>query len=284
MGPSHPPPSPVWGPRTVLSFAALRQGPLDVVRSARLWRIWVRLGLQDVRLRFRRSVLGVSWIFLNLAVMILALGYVYGHLLGQDLREFIPFLTVGIVVWGYLTAAIVEGAHAFVGSEGYIKQISLPIYVYVFRSFVCITVNSAISLAAFFPVALIYGVPFRPGALWVLPGLLILMAAALLWITIMAHLHTRFRDAAQIGSILMQVGFYVTPVLFPAELLRKRGLVAIIDLNPMYHLLEVVRRPLISSAPADPLNYVGSAVVILLLTVAAGQLVRSYGRRIVFFL
>src|SRR5713101_4348 len=114
----------------------------EVGRSLALWRIWTRLGVQDVRMRFRRSVIGVGWIFLNLATVILAVGYIYGHLLGQDLHEFVPYLTVSLVIWGYLTSSIVEGGNAFVASEGYIKQISLPIYVYVLRFFVSIGLTS----------------------------------------------------------------------------------------------------------------------------------------------
>ena len=98
----------------------------DVVRSARLWHIWVRLGVQDVRHKFRRSTVGPAWIFLNLGVLIGAIGIIYGRLLGQDLHQFIPYLTAGLIVWGYLTTSITEGAHAFVNSEGYIKPATIP--------------------------------------------------------------------------------------------------------------------------------------------------------------
>jgi len=59
-----------------------------------------------------------------------------------DPRGFIPYLTSGLILWGYLTSSIVEGGNAFTNAEGYIKQISLPIYVYVFRSFVTIGLNA----------------------------------------------------------------------------------------------------------------------------------------------
>src|SRR5262249_31738487 len=90
----------------------------DVIQVVRLLPMWLRLGLQGVRLRFRRSVLGVGWIFINLAVMLLAIGVVYGKLLGQDIAGFLPFLTVGVVAWGYLTSSILEGGNAFIVSEG----------------------------------------------------------------------------------------------------------------------------------------------------------------------
>src|SRR5262245_6650582 len=116
----------------------------DVIRSVRLWHIWTRLGIQDVRLKFRRSALGPAWILVNLAVLVTAIGFIYANLLRQDPREFMPYLTVGLVMWLYLTNSIVEGGNAFVNSEGYIKQISLPIYVYLFRAFVSVAITTLI--------------------------------------------------------------------------------------------------------------------------------------------
>ena len=92
----------------------------DVVRSVGLWHIWIRLGMQDVRLKFRRSAVGVGWIFVNLAVLVSSIGFIYANLLGQDTREFSPYLTIGMILWGYLTSSIVDGGNALVNSEGYI--------------------------------------------------------------------------------------------------------------------------------------------------------------------
>jgi ABC-type polysaccharide/polyol phosphate export permease len=256
----------------------------EVARSLSLWRIWLRLGLQDMRLRFRRSAIGVSWIFLNLAVMILAIGFVYSHLFGQDLGSFIPYLTVGLIAWGYLTNSIVEGGNAFTSSEGYIKQISLPLYIYVMRFFVSIGLTSAITWVAYGLVALVYRVPVSAGTLWALPGLLLLMVTSLLLITIFAHLNARFRDAAHLAAVVMQVLFYVTPVIYPAELLRGRGLDYVIDVNPMYHLLEVVRRPLLEGEPAAGLSYAVTGLVIGALAVLAVVVIGYFRRRIVYSL
>jgi lipopolysaccharide transport system permease protein len=256
----------------------------DVVRSAALWHIWVRLGLQDVRHKFRRSTVGPAWIFLNLGVLIGAIGVIYGRLLGQDMHQFIPFLTAGLVIWGYLTSSISEGAHAFVNSEGYIKQIALPIYVYVFRCFTNVGVTSAISFSVFVVVGLAYRVPVGTGTLWVVPGVLALMTASLLVICILAHLHARFRDVAPMAAVAMQMAFYVTPVMFPGELLRKRGLGWAVSYNPFYHLVEVVRRPLVAAEPAAAQSYIATAIVLLILAASTAAIIAHYRRRIVFVL
>lgn len=256
----------------------------DAIRAVGLWPIWLRLGLQDVRRRFRRSALGPGWIPVHLAVMILAVGVVYGRLFGQELGGFLPFLTVGLVAWGYLTAAIVEGGNAFIVSEGYIKQIGLPVEVYVLRSFVSASSTMLISSVAYVVVALVYGVRFRSGTLWVVPGVCMLAGVCLLLMSIFAHLNTRFRDVAHIAALGMQILFYVTPVLWPAELLRTRGLAWVVDLNPLHHLLEVVRRPLLRGEPAELVDYAAVALLIGLLTGSAALVARRYHRRIVYFL
>lgn len=256
----------------------------DIVRAMQLWPIWLRLGFQDVRLRFRRSTLGVGWIFVNLAIMILAVGLIYSNLLGQELDKFLPFLTVGIIVWGYLTSSIVEGGNALIASEGYIRQIGLPIYIYIFRSFVSVSLTMLISLLAYFVVALVYRVEFGGGMLWVVPGLLLVGIASLLFITIFALLNARFRDAVYLATAILQVLFYVTPIIWPPESLRNRGMDWVIDCNPFYHLLEVMRQPLLHSLPATLIDYQAVGVMIAGLATLAWIIIRSYHRRIVYFL
>lgn len=256
----------------------------DLAAALRLRRIWWRLGLQDIRRRFRRSVLGVGWIFIQLAVTIAALGIVYGHLLGQDMRTFLPFLAVGLVLWGFITASVVEGGQAFVLSEGYIKQIGLPIQVYVFRAFVSITIASAISLSSYVVVALAYAVPIGWGTLWGVPGLLLMTAVGFLLALIFAHLTASFRDTPHLASTALQILFFVTPVLWPGELLRGRRVQWVVDANPLYHLLEVVRRPLLSSEPAAMVDYLVTVGVLAVLIVVAFVVVAAYSRRIVYLL
>lgn len=262
----------------------MKQTLYEVCQAALLWHIWVRLGIQDVRLRFRRSVIGMGWISLQLAITILAIGLIYGNLLGQDLNEFIPYLTVGLVLWGYLTNSIVEGGQAFLIAEGYIKQIDLPIYVYIFRSFVSISLTAFLNGLACAVVVVAYRVPVRWGTLWAIPGIALWMLVVWLLIAVLAYLNARFRDAAHLAAMGMQVMFYVTPILYPADMLRQRHLGLIIDFNPAYHLLEIVRRPLLVGQPADSLSYVWSGLAILLLVIAAMRVIHYYGRRIVFAL
>ena len=256
----------------------------DFAGALRAWPIWWRLGIRDVRAGFRRSTLGAGWIFVNFAVTILAVGIVYGALLGQRAQDFLPFLAAGLLVWTYLTSSIAEGSNAFVASEGYIKQIGISPFIYVFRFFVSISFKMFITLLAFVLVALVIGVEFHVGVIWVLPGLVLLCATSFLLITIFAHLNARFRDAGHLASLALQILFFVTPVIWPPELLRGRSLGLIVDLNPAYHLLEIVRQPLLHSHAASLINYQAVGLLLVGLTFIAWLLTWRLHRRLAYLL
>jgi len=256
----------------------------EVIRAARLWSIWLRFGLQDIQMRYRRSAVGIGYIFLNLAVMVAALALIFSVILGQNLKTFLPFLTAGFIIWGYITASVVEGGGAFLSAEGYIKQMSLPLYVYVFRSFVRITATTLLTLPVYLFVAAAYSVPFRWGVLWFFLGVLLLGMTCFLMIAIFAHLNVRIRDTAYISSLVLQVMFFVTPIIWPPESLRFAKFRWVLHFNPFYHLMEVVRHPLIASEAATHLNYLVVAMTICGLSIVTWILTKCFISRVAYFL
>lgn len=262
-------------------MSSTAQGFLSALRA---WPIWWRLGVRDVRAGFRRSSLGVGWVFVNFGVTILAVGVVYGALLGQDIRAFLPFLAASLLIWTYLTSSIVEGSSAFVASEGYIKQIGISPFIYVFRFFISISAKMFITLLAFLLILLVVRRQFHSGMLWAVPGILILCVTSLLLIILFAHLNARFRDASHLAALALQVMFFVTPVLWPPDLLLKGRLAPIVNFNPFYHLLEVVRRPLLDSHVASAANYEAVGLLLVGLILAAGLATWRLHRRLAYLL
>src|SRR5262249_36977839 len=106
----------------------------DMVSGLGLWRLWVRLGWNDILQRYRRSLLGPFWLTASMAVMVIALGVLYAELFNTPLNDFLPFICVGLLVWNLISSFVTEGGTLFTGSESYIKQIRLPYSVYVYRS------------------------------------------------------------------------------------------------------------------------------------------------------
>lgn len=105
----------------------------DVRHGLQLWRTWVKLGWNDILLQYRRSLLGPFWLSASTAVTVISIGVVYAQIFRLELFEFMPFLCVGLLVWGYISTILNEAGGLFTASESYIKQIRLPYSLYVYK-------------------------------------------------------------------------------------------------------------------------------------------------------
>jgi len=256
----------------------------DNLLALRNWRVWWHLGMADVRNKFAKSVVGPTWILLNLALWVGGIGVIYGTLFNQPLEKFLPFLAIGFVVWGFVTQTITEGGNAFVFAEGYIKQFTYPKQIYILRVMVNASVPFIIGVAFFFVVMLFMQRDFGLGMLWALPGILLLVLANYLHATIMAYASVRFRDLPHGMTALLQVLFFVTPVFFTVDVLKERGLDFVYKYNPLYYLIEVVRYPLTSLTPASAEVYAAAALYILVLLLVAIFIAQRLDKRIVYIL
>ena len=256
----------------------------DSTQSLRVWRVWMYLGVQDIKARFRRSAIGPVWIFLNMFLFVAGAGVLYGYLIKQPMKEFLPFLVVGFSLWGFLVTSLTESALAFVNAEGYIKQFCFPKQIYLLRTLVANTIILFISLSAIIPVQLFFHNFFIAGWLLAVPGMLLLLLAVLGHISVCAYLGVRFRDLPHAAGGLLQVAFFVTPIMFPATILKERNLALVYQLNPFYSLIEVVRHPLLQNEFADSQRYVFAGIYVLLVWATAAVVARSLDSRIAILL
>src|ERR1700682_586658 len=95
----------------------------EIVAGFRAWPVWVIMGWDDIRQRYRRSVLGPFWITLSMGAFILLLGIIYSRLFHMELENYMPYLSVGYIVWGFMSAAINDSCIAFTDTARIIKQI-----------------------------------------------------------------------------------------------------------------------------------------------------------------
>ena len=256
----------------------------DSLRSARLWRVWTFLGLQDIKSRFRRSVIGPVWLLLYTAFFVAGAGVFYGLMFAQPVEDSVPFLTAGIVIWTFLLSTFTESGNSFIAAEGYIKQFSFPKQIYLLRSLVVYSVVLGLGLAALVPVQLYFHRFTFTGWLMALPGVVILFAAALGHIAICAYLSTRFRDLPHAMTSIFQVLFFVTPIMFPAKLLAERRLDFVYQFNPLYYLIDVVRHPILEGEWAIAHNYAVGCAYVIVVWLFAALVMRWLDDRVVFLL
>lgn len=190
---------------------------------------------------------------LTTAIFVGALGFVYGSLFQLEMRTFLPFVAVGLVIWGFISAVASEGVMTFVEAESFIRQIRVSLFVYVMR----VVWRNTLVLAYQMVVALAVVFALAAPDLWLLPlaafGLLLVLLQATWIVPLLGLVGVRFRDLHPIISNLLQVMFFVTPILWSPSLLGERRWIA--DINPLHSLISVVREPLMGMPP-EPYAYV----------------------------
>ncbi|WP_114860207.1 ABC transporter permease [Azospirillum brasilense] len=220
----------------------------DLFDGGRHWRLWSKLGWHDIRKRYRRSVLGPFWLTLSMAVMVASLGLIYGTLFRLDLESYLPFLAIGLATWTFVASFLNEGCTSFIDLEPLIKNVRIPMSLHILRALWRNLIIYAHNIVIFAGVALVFGIwPGIGGILLAFAGLGLLLVNAG-WIMLLCGMVcTRFRDVPPIVASVIQLLFFVTPVMWKPELLGERRY--LMALNPLYHLIETIRAPLLGQLP-----------------------------------
>ncbi|MDO5506862.1 MAG: ABC transporter permease [Corynebacterium casei] len=227
----------------------------DLVQGAKQRELWLMLGLQDIKQRYRRSVLGPFWITIATGVMALALGLLYSMLFQLPLADFLPHVTVGLIMWNFISGAIKEGSTIFIDNEGLIKQLPAPLSVHVYRLVWRQTLFLGHNLIIWLLLILIFPRTLGWEFFLVIPGMLLLIVNGVWVAMFFGIVATRFRDVAPLLEALTQLLFYVTPIVWTTKTLTDQGgavadRARIAEINPLYHYLEIVRAPMIGEPVA----------------------------------
>jgi lipopolysaccharide transport system permease protein len=220
----------------------------DVLGGLRLWRLAWSLGWLDIRLRYRGSMLGPFWLTISTGVMVGSLGVLYSALFHMSLRDYLPFLALSQVLWGFLATLVGEACGAFTESEPVIRSIRMPFFLFAMR----ILVRNVLVLAHNICVIVVVFLALRmwPGAaaLLALPALPLWVADALALSLLLGGICARFRDIMPIVNSVMQIAFFLSPVIWKPEQLGAHAVW--LPFNPFYDMLEIVRSPLLGQAPS----------------------------------
>jgi lipopolysaccharide transport system permease protein len=240
------------------------------------------LGWQDVKQAYRRSALGAFWLTLGVSIQILTIGLVFGLIFRSTLEEFLPFLAVSLILWGFISASITDGASVFIQSEGIIRQLPVNILVHIFRSiwknFLILSHNILILPVLF----LIFLKPPTWNLLLFLPGFAIVILFLISSIVVLALITTRFRDVQQVLTSLMTVVFYVTPVIWQPSLIPGGTAHLLLGLNPFYHFLQIIRLPILGQAPTFE-NWALSIAITLIAGLVAYLAAKKYKNRVAYW-
>jgi ABC-type polysaccharide/polyol phosphate export permease len=215
-----------------------------------------------------------------MGIFVAALSLINGTLFHQDMLQSLPYIATGIIFWGLITSCINEGTTVFISREGYIRNVPMPISVHLYQMIARNIIIWLFNMVIYVAVLLI--LRLNPGwniFLFLLSGPLLIVNIT--WMSLVAGIFsTRFRDIPQVIASVIQIVFFLTPVFWSVETLPRRP--AFVTANPLYHLLEVVREPLLGRAPTA-LSWSVSVALAVFGCVAAAWLYRRSQPRIAYW-
>ena len=261
-------------------------------RLATIWQFrhfWLSLAGLDLRVRYRRSVLGLGWSLLNPIVMTAVFCIAFASWLGNgDWRIAAPYYLTGLTIWEFIKQSAVQGSQTFLRNEPYIRQSPLPMAVYTLRTSLGITIHFLIALAvAIAASSLLHSgdhlMPFA--ALWaVLPSacLLIVFAGSVAAVAAVANVF--FHDTRHLLELGFGICFFLTPIVYPKERLTDRGLGFIADINPIVTFFDVIRDPILTGQPPSATMFARAFGIAFVAVAVAVAVLARFERKVVFHL
>jgi ABC-type polysaccharide/polyol phosphate export permease len=253
----------------------------DIVRSLRDIGLAAFLAWEDIRQRYVRTMLGPLWIVLSTGILFSVMGFVMANLLHQKISDYLPFMISGLLVWGLISSSISESSQVLVTSVPLITSFPIPIFThyirFVLRNYIIFLHNVIILLIvlALFPPQ----VNFHT---WlVIPGLALDMLILMSMAIFLSLANLRYRDTHLAVASTMQVLPFVTPIFWDRGMLEDHKWIA--DVNPFYHMIQIVRGPMLGQAVSVVSWEVAAALAVTLLITACFLFTR-YRHRIIFWL
>jgi lipopolysaccharide transport system permease protein len=192
--------------------------------------------------------LGPWWLTLSTALTITVLGLLWSRIFAMDIGEYLPFFAVGHVVWLWMSAQLNDACAGFTQFEHIIKQTRLPYPTYLLRlgmRHTLILAHNAVVIAA---VLVLCGTGFHAVSWLALIGLVLVFVICVFLAIMLAIACTRYRDLPPLVASVLQIAFFLTPILWQPGALRSAAWMA--DFNPLFHWIELIRQPLLGQLPA----------------------------------
>lgn len=204
-----------------------------------------RLVVTDFKIRYQGSALGYLWTLLRPLALFAVLYVVFIYFLrfGADEPHFAVSLLLGIVLWNYFVEVTTGGVGAIVSKGDLLRKISFPRYVIVVAGSLSALINLSINLFVVLLFIVLNGVELRPIGLLAIFPIAELFIFSLSIAFLLSALYVKFRDVNYIWEVLLQAGFYATPILYPVTMVIAVSPIAakILLLNPIAQIIQDIR-------------------------------------------
>ena len=247
---------------------------------------WMHLARIELKNKFRRSKLGILWTFISPLCLTAIMSVVFATAFHVELKEYAPYILSGILCWDVFSGAFISGSYAIVSNDAYIRQFNHPVTIYTLKTAIVITISFMIALLAITIWMLVLEPVNILIALFTLPmTLLIFFIFAWSGVTIAAFTCTKYRDYPQMAPLVLQTLWYISPVFFQESMFKAVPILhAWFNLNPITHMLMLIRQPFLYGQLPTLTNYVFSIAFTVLIALCAIRIAKKNSKDIIFYI
>ncbi|ODA68658.1 Teichoic acid translocation permease protein TagG [Methyloligella halotolerans] len=251
----------------------------DIAAGLRMRRVWAALAAEDIGDQHRRTWLGPIWILLNYLAHVLTFVVIFQR--GKGVEDFPTYVSVGMLVWMYISGVITSSARLFIKEESLITGTKLPITVYVMRLTMESLIKSGYMALGCLAIVLWSGTSIEIGWLWSLAAICLIVAITPAVIIIVAIAGTYLPDLQFVIGNVMRIGLFATPIFWAPGGSNART--ALYKYNPFTYFLEIVRLPIMKGI--EPVNSLAiCAITGVTVWLIALFLLGKFRRQIIFTL
>lgn len=236
---------------------------VNAVIAVQKYRFLIRqLVGRDFKTKYKRSILGIFWSFLNPLLMMLVQYFVFSTIFKSDVPNFAAYLIIGTVMFNFFSESCGMALTSILGNGNLITKVYMPKYIYPLTRVMSSVVNLAISLIPLVIVCLATGVQFQKSAVLSLYFLACLIIFCLGLGMLLATSMVFFRDTQFLWGVLSMMWMYATPIFYPETILPEE-FKFVLQINPLYHFLKNVRLCILGGISPEPAVYVQCLAIAL---------------------
>lgn len=226
-----------------------------------------QLVLRDFKTKYKRSVLGILWSFLNPLLTMTVQYIVFSTIFRSDIPNFALYLLTGIVCFNFFSEASSMALMSIVGNAPLITKVYVPKYIYPLSRVLSSSINLLFSLIPLLAVMLITGAPLRPALLLLPFGLICLFLFSLGIGLLLSTAMVFFRDTQFLWGVVSMLWMYLSPIIYPESIIPVKFL-TLYKCNPLYHIIRFIRIILMDGISPEPKAYglciIASAVPLII--------------------
>lgn len=261
-----------------------RAAGLDFIHMLRKYRFLIeQLVSRDFKTKYKRSVLGVLWSFLNPLLLMCVQYVVFSQLMKFEVEYYAAYLLSGIVLYNGFSDCANQSMHAITGNSTLITKVYVPKYIYPVSKVLSTVINTVLSMIPLLLIALLNGV--KPSFAWLLIPVVL---AVLLLFTIgmgflLSALLVFFRDIEFLWGVFTTLWMYATPIIYPVSILPD-WIEPLEVFNPMYHYVTLLRTVVLDGCAPEPVALLNGFVIGLAMLVLGGLVFRKTQDQFILYL